>query len=457
MFTNNRQLRLAIGIALVLVLGIYSVAQSRGLALFGAPPAPQSSAPKMSDQAEIPPGAVMFFNLDTCPEGWTELTDAQGRVVVGLPGGGALGAMVGTALSDQENRPVGQHAHTVNDPGHGHTVYDPGHSHAATDLGHSHGINDPGHSHRLNGTHTVLLANKPDGDWGDHDGDDRFAENDWDSWTDTRTTGISIRTGHANITVNSNTTGVSLLNNTTGVAVEEAGAVAGTNAPYIQLLVCRYDASNQMGYWKFDEGTGSTATDSAAAGYGNHGTLQGDTSWTSDVPPTNFANPYALSFDGSGDYVEVPHNNSLNPVKELTLAAWVRLVDPGNNQKIVGKTTTGDGYLLGVGGGRLYPEIWDSTGASYTFQAGSISANTWTHLAVTWQTGGQMIGYINGTEVNRITASTNPIGSNTMPLRIGVAPWDPGGFGVNGFIDEVRVYNRALSATEIQALASGEE
>lgn len=455
MFTNNRQLRLAIGIALVLVLGIYSIAQSRGLALLGAPPAPQSSAPKMSAQAEFPPGAVMFFNLDSCPDGWTELTDAQGRVVVALPGGGVLGAMVGTALSDQENRPVGQHAHTVNDPGHGHTVYDPGHSHAVNDPGHSHTITDPGHWHFLESNHTLIVK----GDWGGYKyGSPKFADyNIGEPYSDSAVTNISINTGHTNITLNSNTTGVSVLNNTTGVAVEEAGAVAGTNAPYIQLLVCRYDASNQMGRWKFDEGTGSTATDSAAAGYGNHGTLQGHTSWTSNVPPTNFANPYALSFDGSGDYVEVPHNNSLNPVKELTLAVWVKLVNPGDDQKIVGKTTIGTGYVLGVENNALYPGVWDSTGAHYAFQAGSISANTWTHLAVTWQTGGQMIGYINGTEVNRITASTNPIGSDAMPLRIGVAPWDPGAFGVNGFIDEVRVYNRALSATEIQALASGEE
>jgi hypothetical protein len=447
MFNNNRQLTLAISIALVLVLGIYSVAQSRGLPLLSASPAPQASASQASVQAEFPPGAVMFFNRENCPDGWTELTDSQGRVVVGLPGGGALGATVGTALTDQENRPVGQHTHTVNDPGHYHEVYDPGHNHGAVDLGHTHPINDPEHSHQFRRLteHATGIA----------DGKDDVGYTD-NVWTEPAATGISILAGYANIAVDSNTTGISVVSNTTGIAVEEEGAVAGTNAPYIQLLACRYDASNQMGYWRFDEGTGSTATDSAAAGYGNHGTLQGNTSWTSDVPPTDFANPYALSFDGSGDYVEVPHNNSLNPVKELTLAVWVKLANPGDDQKVVGMGTTSAGYVLGVGGNTLYPYFWDSTGAGYGFQAGSISANTWTHLAVTWQTGGQMIGYVNGTEVHRIAASANPIGSTTMPLRIGVAPWDPAQWAVHGLIDEVRVYNRALSAAEIQALANGE-
>jgi hypothetical protein len=457
MFKNNRQLNLAIGVALVLVLGIYSIAQSRGLPPLSATPAPQTAALASAQQTELPPGAVMFFNLPACPDGWTELTDSQGRYMTGLPDGGTRGATVGTALTDQEDRPVGQHDHTVTDSGHGHGVYDPGHSHTATDLGHDHPINDPGHAHSY-----LITSYKGAGDgaWGGY-GDylkQEDATTDHDQDPQMRRTGITILTGQADIVVDPTSTGISVLNSTTGITVvNNAGTVAGTNAPYLQLLVCRYDASNQMGYWKFDEGSGSTAADSAAAGYANHGTLQGDTSWTSDVAPTNFANPYALSFDGTGDYVEVPHNNSLNPVKELTLAAWVKLADPNNDQKVVGMSTASAGYVLGVGGNQLRPEIWDSDGQVYNLGAGSISANTWTHLAVTWQTGGDMIGYVGGTEVTRIAASAKPIGSTTMPLRIGVAPWDTGAYGVNGLIDDVRVYNRVLSPAEIQALADGEQ
>lgn len=49
--------------------------------------------------AHVPRGALMFFNLPACPSGWTELTNARGRVILGLPSGGGLGAMQGTALS----------------------------------------------------------------------------------------------------------------------------------------------------------------------------------------------------------------------------------------------------------------------------------------------------------------------------------------------------------------------
>lgn len=63
--------------------------------------------------ATAPTGAVMFFNLATCPTGWSELTAARGRYLVGLPSGGTLAGTAGTALGDLENRPTGAHTHTI--------------------------------------------------------------------------------------------------------------------------------------------------------------------------------------------------------------------------------------------------------------------------------------------------------------------------------------------------------
>ena len=60
--------------------------------------------------AGVPAGAVMFFNLASCPSGWTELTAARGRTITGLPSGGALAGTVGTALTNLENR---THTHSV--------------------------------------------------------------------------------------------------------------------------------------------------------------------------------------------------------------------------------------------------------------------------------------------------------------------------------------------------------
>jgi len=161
----------------------------------------------------------------------------------------------------------------------------------------------------------------------------------------------------------------------------------------------------------------------------------------------------ALKFDGIDDYVEVLHSASLNITDSLTLEAWVNLSNPNNDQKIVGKSPMGSGYLLGVIWNQLYLEIWDSSGTDHIMIAGNIPASQWTHLAVTWQTGGNMIGYINGTPVMTMTTSGNPIGANTNVLRIGGAPWSGPHYTI-GLIDDVRVYTRALSASEIRTTMS---
>ena len=132
----------------------------------------------------IPSGAVMFFDMATCPAGWTSMAPAAGRYVVGLPSGGTLGAQVGTALSNAENRPTGAHGHAVSDPGHTHTYP----------------LSIPGK------TSPVAL----------HFG--TWAANDQNWWPQR-----------------------DISRETTGVTVQDYPGVPGTNAPYIQLLVCKKD------------------------------------------------------------------------------------------------------------------------------------------------------------------------------------------------------------------------
>jgi len=71
----------------------------------------------------VPRQAVGFFNLPSCPSGWTEYTVARGRYLVGLNSGGLLGGTTGVALTNQENRAVGQHNHSVTDAGHTHGIH----------------------------------------------------------------------------------------------------------------------------------------------------------------------------------------------------------------------------------------------------------------------------------------------------------------------------------------------
>lgn len=64
-------------------------------------------------QTLLPSGAVMYFNLAACPSGWSVMTAAQGRYLVGLPANGILGSAVGQALTQEENRPTGDHLHDI--------------------------------------------------------------------------------------------------------------------------------------------------------------------------------------------------------------------------------------------------------------------------------------------------------------------------------------------------------
>jgi hypothetical protein len=156
--------------------------------------------------SEWPSGLVVFSPTGTCPPGWSEYTDARGRYLVGLVSGGTNEATVGTALTNSENRSVGQHNHVASG------------THNHTQNAHSHTIGASSHSHTEPGT--VFLS----ADSG----------------------GSSVNTAGGSTNTGSSGTGVSIVANTgtnqtatTGITVNNAGSVAGTNAPYIQLLVCR--------------------------------------------------------------------------------------------------------------------------------------------------------------------------------------------------------------------------
>ncbi|MCB1314501.1 MAG: LamG domain-containing protein [Leptospiraceae bacterium] len=168
------------------------------------------------------------------------------------------------------------------------------------------------------------------------------------------------------------------------------------------------------------------------------------------------------------EWVEIPNQPGLVPEQEMTVSVWIfpanalwqdnRPVKIGGG-KIIGKTNArfDGGFVLGtdVKDGLKYtffPEVWDSSGQRFHFLAGSFAFQEWTHLALTWQTGGQMVGYVNGREVKRIPVSNRPIGSNQNPLRIGIAPWDTNALAFGGGIDDVRIYGRELASNEVQAL-----
>lgn len=190
------------------------------------------------------------------------------------------------------------------------------------------------------------------------------------------------------------------------------------------------------------DGSGKTVKDDSPNGF--DGELHGKASRVED----KFGQALRLD-DG---WVEVPSSSLLNGRDALTVSAWVKLDNPKDNQKMIAKTTTQDGYVLGVKDGKFEPEVWDSQGDRYTFKAGDIPANEWVHVALTRKQGGRMIGYINGEAVANIPAGSSKIKSNEVPLIIGSASWALGRFPVKGLMDEVRIFNDELTSEQIRTL-----
>ena len=199
--------------------------------------------------------------------------------------------------------------------------------------------------------------------------------------------------------------------------------------------------------YSFDEGSGLSAND--GSGNAHTGVISGAT-WT-------IAGKYgsALSFNGTNSWVTVADANDLDLTTGLTLEAWVFPTAAAT------ATTWRNVLIKERSGGEIYNLYADTdthVPAAYVVRSASpgtsvgvngvaqVPLNTWTHLAMTYDTATVRL-YVNGTLV-RSSATTGALLTSTGALRIGGnSVW---GEFFQGMIDEVRVYNRALTQAEIQ-------
>jgi alpha-tubulin suppressor-like RCC1 family protein/uncharacterized protein YpmS len=157
-----------------------------------------------------------------------------------------------------------------------------------------------------------------------------------------------------------------------------------------------------------------------------------------------------LSFDGGSDYVQMPYNANLNP-SIFTVSLWVKVEGNENVYRSPitsrnGSTITG--YLIYAGPGNRW-EFLIGSGSWHDIIGPPVVLNEWTHLAMTYN-GTDFTAYINGEQLGSETASF--VQNTTSPLRIaaGTTESTPS-YYFNGKIDEVRIYNIALSQAEIQS------
>ncbi len=187
------------------------------------------------------------------------------------------------------------------------------------------------------------------------------------------------------------------------------------------------------------------------SGHDNNGAYMGASS------PTYVTDSYgkensALLFNGINDWVKVPPSTSMNsPVEEATVSCWVNYQSLAYGQwvPIFAKTdkieVLSREYSLGINAttGQIY---WHST---YVAQSDALQLNTWFHIAVTY-TPEMLKCYLNGEFIGE-AVPVDPLTGNDQPLEIGRdTPVSTDYF--HGSMDEVNVYNRALTGADILAL-----
>jgi Concanavalin A-like lectin/glucanases superfamily/Fibronectin type III domain len=147
--------------------------------------------------------------------------------------------------------------------------------------------------------------------------------------------------------------------------------------------------------------------------------------------------------------VTIPDAASLHLTTGMTLEAWVKPSTVNAKWRDVIYKGNDNFYLEGTSSNASRPDAGMIAGGSYAdaFGTSALAANTWSHLAVTYD-GSTLRLYVNGTQVAS-TAHTGNIATSTNPLQIGGDSIYGQYFA--GLIDNVRVYNVALTAAQIQA------
>jgi hypothetical protein len=213
-------------------------------------------------------------------------------------------------------------------------------------------------------------------------------------------------------------------------------------------------APGLVGHWTFDETTGSSASDSS--GNSNTGTLV-----NGPIRSAGYRGR-ALSFDGVNDYVTIPNSPSIQLTQDITLAGWIyptMFNPPGYNSGIMYKGGKQYGcclqpaYALGVSPhGYLIFSIGDNS-TYFILYGPKLSLNTWTHVAAIRQ-GTSMKLYVNGVEVASTSTRLSGLVDSTAALMIGKSAGGWGGKLFNGKLDEVRVYQRGLTPSELRSLTT---
>jgi len=253
---------------------------------------------------------------------------------------------------------------------------------------------------------------------------------------------------------------ITIASGVTATSFSNTGLAGGTKYYYVVsavsssgegLISAEVSPPLLHAHLNFDQTSGTTAVD--ATGNGWSGMLIDGTSWTTGIIEN------AVELDGTNDYVNLP-TGVVNDLTDMTLATWVNLDSLNNWARLFdfGSGTTSNMFLApqsGITGLPVFAITTSGNGGEQRINSSEgIAAGTWTHLAVIFSEGTGIL-YMNGVEVGRnnsMTLTPSSLGETTQNY-IGKSQysWDP---YLNGRVDDFRIYDDALSASEVAALAA---
>jgi len=234
------------------------------------------------------------------------------------------------------------------------------------------------------------------------------------------------------------------------------------------------DANNSLiTYWKFDEPTaGSTVIDSSGSGFS--GTPEGisggvgDNAYlpqpSTDVPPVSFSDPYSLYFQGdggpsTGSYINVSNWN-VDTANGFTVSLWAKpTTSPGSSWERFfdfGNGPSSDNIIFAQDGGStsVYFEVYNGSSTTKIIApAGTWEVGSWHLYTATIDANGNATIYIDGNPV--VSGTTNkPLDLTRSNEYIGKSNW--GDDYYQGYMDDFRFYDTALTSSEVQSLSEGD-
>jgi hypothetical protein len=205
-----------------------------------------------------------------------------------------------------------------------------------------------------------------------------------------------------------------------------------------------------VGYWKFDEGVGTTTADSSGNSF---------TTTLSGTLPTWAGGKYGigLSFGGSNTYASVSTSSTFDFLtSNYSISTWIKSTSSASNRTIVWKgnpfcDSCQGGYTLYLSGGKPYfvINLNNTTGNLYSASSTIMVNDGQWHNLIAQRNDNKLQLYVDG---NLSISSTLPAGAAFSDITGSTLQFSQGSFSFEGSLDEVRIYNRALNSDEIKQL-----